>query len=494
MFLKTKKIGIDTYNESIVYIRKEHVLRPSLGLHILEKVRVRKGNKEILGTLHAVNDELLGLSEVGLSEYACRKLGVVDGDRVEVEPFYYPLSFELVKDRILKRRRFKKEEIERIAEDISKGRYSNVELTAFVISLHLFPFSDDELVSFIKEVVRHGKQLKHRTYPVADKHCIGGVPGNRTSIIVVPIIAEYGIVIPKTSSRAITSPAGTADTMEIFADVEKDIDEVKKILRKEKGCIVWGGYLDFAPADDVVISVERPLSLDVESLMISSILAKKKSAGSTHLVIDIPVGPYAKVKTYERGQVLSKRVKRIAEILGMKCDVLITDGATQIGRGIGPVCEALDVLSVLKNEKDAPLDLKEKSISLAGRLIELCAGVRDGLGIARAILESGQAFEKFERIRRAQGRKSDPVRRGYSFEAKAEVSGVVVSVNTYHLSALVKFAGAPRDKWAGAEVLVKPGDKVKKNDVLAVFYSSNKSALKFIKKVYKENPPFTIDV
>lgn len=493
MFLRAKRMGIDTYNEAVVYIRKEHILRPSLGLHILEKVRVKRGKVEILGVLHAVDDEFLSLNEVGLSNYACRKLGVSDGDRVEVEPFYYPLSFDFVKERILKRRRFTKEEIRRIAEDISRGRYSGVELTAFVISVHLFPFSDEELVWFIEEVVRNGKQLKHKTHPVADKHCIGGIPGNRTSLIVVPIIAEYGFVIPKTSSRAITSPAGTADTMEVFADVEKSISDVKRILRRERGCIVWGGYLDFAPADDVIISVERPLSLDVESLMISSILAKKKSAGSTHLVIDIPVGPFAKVKSFEKGKGLADRVKRVAELMGMSCEVLITDGSAHIGRGIGPVREAFDVLSVLRNEKDAPFDLKEKSITIAGKLIELCEGGGDGIEKAREILESGRAYEKFERIRSAQGRREGPVKRGYGFEVRAEHGGTVRAINTSYLSSLAKYAGAPRDKFAGAEVFVKPGDKVKAKDILAVFYSSNKSSLELIKKVFKDKNPFIID-
>src|SRR5579863_5627142 len=125
-----------------------------------------------------------------------------------------------------------------------------------------------------------GTQLKWDRPIVVDKHCIGGIPGNRTTMIVVPIVAALGLTFPKTSSRAITSPAGTADTMGMLADVSLSSDRIYEVIRKTGGCIVWGGALELAPADDVLIAVERPMELDTEAQMVASILAKKKTVSA----------------------------------------------------------------------------------------------------------------------------------------------------------------------------------------------------------------------
>ena len=115
-------------------------------------------------------------------------------------------------------------------------------------------------------------------------------------MIVVPIVAAHGFTMPKTSSRAITSPAGTADTMEVLARVDLTIDEMKQVVGECNACLVWGGHVNLSPADDILIGVERPLNLDTREQMVASIMSKKKSAGSTHLVIDLPLGPTAKVR------------------------------------------------------------------------------------------------------------------------------------------------------------------------------------------------------
>lgn len=493
MKFKLKRAGIDTYNEAIAYIRKENLLIPSLGLHLLEKVRVWRGKREILATLHAVEKGSIKCDEVALSNYAFKKLNLPEGELVNVEPATPLLSIEFVKKR-LHGEKCSEMEVGEIARDISKGRYSPTELSTFIISAHLNPFSDSELYSFIKTVVECGKRLKHKTSPVVDKHCIGGIPGNRTSMIIVPIVASLGITIPKTSSRAITSAAGTADTMEVFAEVEKDADEIMKILRREKGCIVWGGYLQLAPADEVIISVERPLSLDVHSLMISSILAKKIAAGSEYVVIDLPVGKYTKVKDEASAKKLKEKMEEIAALFGLKCEVVLTDGTSPVGKGVGPVYEAMDVLSVLKNESP-PQDLKEKALFLSGILLEMCGAAKKGEGMemARRELESGRAYEKFERIRRAQGIRRVPLRRGFGFEVRSEETGVIKEIDISAIAKLAKYAGAPKDIYGGAEVLHKRGERVKKGDVLAVFYSSNRFSLSIVQKALGRTKIFRIE-
>lgn len=490
MKFRIKKIGIDTYNEAVAYIRKENLLIPSLGLHLFEKTRIWKGKKEILATLHSV-DGLLEVNEVGLSRYAFEKLGLKEGDHVYLEPSPPIHSIDFVKKR-LNRERCNKGEIEEIVRDISMGKYSPAELSTFITSVHLNPFSDDELFWFIKAMVDNGKKLRHDVSPVLDKHCIGGVPGNRTSMIIVPIIASLGLRIPKTSSRAITSPAGTADTMEVFAEVKKTSEQIMKILEKENGCIVWGGYVQLAPADDIIISLERPLSLDVHSLMISSILAKKIAAGSEYVVIDIPVGKWTKVKSIKEGMMLKNKLKKVAKRFEIQCNVVFTDGNAPVGKGVGPVYEAMDVLSVLKND-NPPIDLKEKSIMLAGILLEMCGYAKKGEGreIAKKEIENGRAYEKFERIRVAQGKRNVPLKRGFGIEVKAKDDGVIKEINTSAIAKIAKYAGAPKDIYGGAEVFVKPGERVKRGDLLGIFYSSNKTSLEFVKKAVKNTEFFT---
>jgi hypothetical protein len=230
--------------------------------------------------------------------------------------------------------------------------------------------------------------------PVVDKHCIGGIPGNRTSMLVVPIVTAHGMLCPKTSSRAITSPAGTADTMEVLAEVELPFERLKQIVRSTNGCLAWGGTAGLSPADDILISVERPLGIDSPGQMVASILSKKIAAGSTHLVLDIPVGPTAKVRSMPAAHRLRKLFEFVAGTLNLNLEVMITDGSQPVGNGIGPVLEARDVMRVLHNDPSAPADLREKSLRLAGRVIEFDPDVRGGEGwrIARDVLESGRAL------------------------------------------------------------------------------------------------------
>src|SRR5690606_20998530 len=242
---------------------------------------------------------------------------------------------------------------------------------------------------------------------VVDKHCIGGIPGNRTSMLVVPIVAAHGMLIPKTSSRAITSPAWTAETMELLADVDFPPRKLHDIVRRERGCLGWGGNAQLAPVDDVLISVERPLGIDAMGQMVASILAKKLAAGSTHLLIDIPVGPSAKIRRMRQALMLRKLFEYVGGQLGIHLEVIITDGLQPVGRGVGPVLEARDVMQVLECRPEALSVLRQKALRVAGRVLEFDPDVRggDGFTIARDILDSGRALAKMKDIIAAQGRR-----------------------------------------------------------------------------------------
>ena len=303
-------------------------------------------------------------------------------------------------------------------------------------------------------MVEVGERLRWPAGIVVDKHCVGGLPGNRTTPIVVAIVASLGLTMPKTSSRAITSPAGTADTMETMAPVELDTAAIRRVVEREGGCVVWGGAVKLSPADDILIRVERALDLDTEGQLIASVLSKKIAAGSTHLVIDLPVGPTAKVRSPETAATLSRDLLEVAETFGLHTKVVLTDGSQPVGRGIGPALEARDVLSVLRGAPDAPQDLRQRSIALAGALLELAGAAPPGRGRSEAaeVLDDGRAWSKFQRICEAQGGMRVPPTAGQQQPLLAERAGRVHAIDNRRIARLAKLAGAPDDKAAGVDL------------------------------------------
>ena len=314
-----------------------------------------------------------------------------------------PESLDAVRAKI-QGRTLQPAEIDAIVEDLTHYRYSDMEIAAFLIGSASF-MTSGELLALVQAMAQAGTQLKWPDPIVVDKHCIGGIPGNRTSMIVVPIVAAHGLTIPKTSSRAITSPAGTADTMEVLARVDVGIEEMKEVVAACHGCLVWGGHVNLSPADDILISVERPLSLDTREQMVASIMSKKLAAGSTHLLIDLPVGPTAKLANANDAMRLRKLFEFVGDHFGIAVEVITTDGRQPIGNGIGPVLEAEDVMAVLANDPKAPVDLREKSLRLAAHLLEYDPQLRGGTGYARAreLLDSGAALRQMQKIIDAQG-------------------------------------------------------------------------------------------
>ena len=324
---------------------------------------------------------------------------------------------------------------------------------------------------------------------VADKHSTGGVPGNRTTPIVVSIAAAAGLVIPKTSSRSITSPAGTADTMETLMNVELPPDLIYETVRKTNGCLAWGGSLNLAPADDMFIQVEHPLRIDAEGLMISSILAKKKAAGSTHILLDIPCGPGTKAANVEEGLHLKERFKRIGSRFGLNVRVLLTDGSQPIGNGIGPVLEARDILRVLRNDPDAPDDLRRKSIHLAGELIDLTGRCSvKGHDFAEQLLKSGRAYEKFETIREIQGRREIPPVGSHTQEILSDKSGRITAINNKVIGRIAQLAGAPKNPGAGVDLAKHVNDFVDLGDLLLTIYAESDEALTHAVHRWEERP------
>jgi thymidine phosphorylase len=323
-----------------------------------------------------------------------------------------------------------------------------------------------------------------------DKHCVGGLPGNRTTPIVVAVVAAQGLTIPKTSSRAITSPAGTADTMEMLAPVDLDIAAMRRVVEKESGCIVWGGAAGLSPADDILVRVERPLELDSEGQLVASVLSKKAAAGSTHVVVDVPVGPTAKVRSAEAAEFLKKRLEEVGRAVGLSVRVVLTDGAQPVGRGIGPALEARDVLAVLRGEPGAPPDLRGRALALAGMILELSQNVPRGMGVQQAelLLESGQAWRKFQAICEAQGGMRTPPRARHTQPVTAPRAGRVAAIDNRRLSRAAKLAGAPKAPASGVEFLAPLGTVVEKGQPLFVLHAAAHGELHYAEDYVRSQP------
>jgi thymidine phosphorylase len=468
--LLLRRIAIDTYRENVAYLNRQCESYRAEGFQALAKVEIRGANGgRIMAVLNVVDDDaIVSPGQLGVSEEAFAVLGLADGAEVVVKHAEPPASMDAVRRKI-DGERLTADDLQSIARDIAERRYAKMEIAAFLVASGQTGLDRDEVMNLTRAMVAQGEHLRWERDIVADKHCIGGIPGNRTSMLVVPIVAAHGLLIPKTSSRAITSPSGTADTMEVLADVELTPERLRSVTGAHNGALIWGGTADLAPVDDILISVERPLGVDYPGQMVASILSKKIAAGSTHLVIDIPVGPSAKVRHMRDALALRKLFEFVADSLGMFLEVVVTDGRQPVGRGIGPVLEARDVMQVLRNDPEAPQDLRQKALRLAGRIIEFDPDVRGGNGfdIARDILDSGRALRRMEQIIDAQGRCESSAEPGSLIrEVLAPESGTVISIDNYQMARIARLAGAPLDKGAGVDLLRKLGDPVEAGEPL----------------------------
>jgi thymidine phosphorylase len=339
-------------------------------------------------------------------------------------------------------------------------------------------------------MVEAGNRLDWGRAPIADKHCVGGLPGNRTTPIVVAILASLGITIPKTSSRAITSPAGTADTMEVLAPVNLDLTAIRRVVEREGVCVVWGGAVRLSPLDDVLIRIERALDLDAEGQLVASIISKKVAAGSTHLVLDVPVGPTAKVRSPTAARSLSDRLTAVVKAFELEARIVTTDGSQPVGRGIGPALEARDVLAVLRQEADAPEDLTERALFLAGVLVELAGAARAGKGrmAAEAALADGRARAKLEAICEAQGGMREPPLARWTRGLAAPRPGRVAAIDNRRIALLAKLAGAPDAKAAGVELHVRVGMAVQVGMPLFTVHAESSGELDYALHFAAANP------
>ncbi|MGE4158010.1 MAG: thymidine phosphorylase family protein [Planctomycetota bacterium] len=478
--LRLRRVGIDTYQEPIIYMHSDcHVCRAE-GFGAQARILVRHGSREIIATMNVVHSDWLTPGEAGLSEAAWKQLEAREGDEVRLSHAPPIASLGHLRSKIFGNT-LGDGPFREIIMDIISGRYMDIHLSSFITACADDRLDRNEIISLTRAMVGAGDRMDWGSPMVADKHCVGGLPGNRTTPLVVAIIAANGIVIPKTSSRAITSPAGTADTMETLTPVTLSLSTMRRVVEKEGGCIAWGGGMHLSPADDILIRIEHALDIDSDGQLVASILSKKIAAGSTHAIIDIPVGPTAKVRTPEAAAILRDHLVAVGQAVGLQVRVILTDGHQPVGRGIGPALEAWDVLAVLKGDPNAPHDLKERGVHLAGELLEIAGAANPGMGqaLARQTLEEGRAWRKFEAICRAQGGMREPPKASHTTVVPATSTGRVVFVDNRRLARIAKLAGAPKAPAAGILLHARIGELISRGEPLFTVHAESPGELDY---------------
>lgn len=492
--LRLQRIGIETGRENVAFLSRACGLYRAAEFESLAKVEVIANGHRMVAALNLVDDPaILPPDALGLSTASFQRFGMPAGTPVRLDHPRPPASRDALQAKI-EGRELDAAQMAGLVADIAGHRYSKMEVAAFLVACGGF-MTTAETLALTQAMAAAGERLSWGADLVVDKHCIGGVPGNRTSMIVVPIIAAHGLPMPKTSSRAITSPAGTADTMEVLANVELDLAQMRELVRAANGCLVWGGHVNLSPADDVLIAVERPLNIDSREQMVASILSKKLAAGSTHLVIDMPVGPSAKVRSANDALRLRKLFEYVGDAVGLNLRVTISDGSQPVGRGIGPVLEARDVMAVLERRPEAPLDLTERALALAGRILEFDPRLRGGAGYdrARSLLESGAACKAMLRIMELQGKPPRTATLGaISRDMLAAHDGTVTAIDCYRIARIARLAGAPFDPGAGIDLLKKVGDRVQGGEPIYRIHAANAVDFRFACALAAENDGYML--
>ncbi len=487
--LFARRLGVETQHEAIVFMHRDCPVCRSEGFVARAQVELHANGRTALATLFQVTSTLLAPGEAGLSEGVWRALGVKDGDEIKVKHPQPLASMSAVRAKVYGHR-LELDRLRAIIDDVVAERYSDVQLATFLTAFASQPPDFAEVTSLTRAMLEAGDRLTWPGEVIVDKHCVGGLPANRTTPIVVAIAAAAGLTIPKTSSRAITSPAGTADTMETMAPVDLDLAAMRRVVDREGGCIVWGGSVALSPADDILIRVERSLDLDSDAQLVASVLSKKLAAGASHVLLDLPVGPTAKIRTAQGAEELGRQLVAVAARFGLKVHPMVTDGTQPVGRGIGPALEARDVLAVLRNDPAAPQDLRARAVMLAGALLELGGAETPGGGITRAaeLLDSGRALAKFMAICDAQGGFREPSTAPLTQVIAAPRSGHIAAIDNRLLARVAKLAGAPQARTAGVELHVKLKDPVERGAPLITLHGESHGEIAYAKAFADANP------
>jgi AMP phosphorylase len=487
MKLIARPIDLEVGGKYVVILNKDDA--DNLGIRASDRVSIKHGNKQLTAIVDTT-EKFTIKGELITNDDVTRFFDLKGGEHLDIEAQNGIESINYIRQKLCGSR-LEYDKMKKIVQDIVDKKISSVELTAFVTALHTLGLSIDEAASLSKSMVETGKTLKLHRDIICDKHSIGGIPGDKTSIVLVPIVAAAGLTIPKTSSKAITSPSGTAERMSNLAPVNLTLEEIQKVVEKTNGCLVWGGALDLAPADDMFIRIEYPLGID--PMLLPSIMSKKRAVGANYVVIDIPSGKEAKIKSTAQAKELAEDFIELGNRLGMHIACGITYGEQPLGHYIGPALEAKEALMTLRG--NGPKDIVEKVVNLAGILFETIG--KGNKFTALQLLKSGKAEKKLREIIEAQGGNPkiqiDDLHIGGKYATvKAKKDGRVLWIKNSEIVMIARRAGAPLDKGAGIHLVKKMGDKVKKGETLLTIFSDNYSNLNDALKMAEELEPLVV--
>ncbi|MFW6040346.1 MAG: AMP phosphorylase [Thermoplasmatota archaeon] len=493
MKFKAKSIDIEAGEHTVILNEKD---AEKLGVRSQSRVKIDKEGRSTIAIVET-SKSMVKENEIGLLQAVFKEIEAKEGDKLGVMVTGRPNSVEHIREK-LEGKELSEHAIREIIQDIVEGRLSDIELSAYVSGVYAKGMTNNETKNLILAMIETGETIEFDKHPIFDHHSVGGVPGNKVTPLIVPIVAAEGLLIPKTSSRAISSAGGTADIFEVLAEVSLSIDEIKSITESVGGVIAWGGAVNLAPSDDMIIRAEYPLRIDPYPQVLASVLSKKKAAGAEYLVMDIPVGPHTKVESMELGRRYARDFISLGESIGIEVQCALSYGGQPVGSTIGPAAEAREALRALEG-KEVPTSIIEKSTALAGMILEQ-GGIKKGEGKTRAkeIIENGQALKKLKEIIEAQNGDpeitSDKVELGeFSKQICSDEEGYVGEINNEKIINIVRTAGAPHDKKSGMILNKKKGDKVETGEVLYTIYSEHEKKIESAIKLANHIQPYRIE-
>ena len=491
--LNLKHIAVSSFNENIAFVHKDCAAYKVDDIKTITKVEIHGGVRPVYAFLQVVDDaKIVKPNEVALNTEAFRQINLPEGANISMSLAPIAPSLAFVKKKI-SGNILSASEYASIVNDITSHRYSNMDIASFLVASGSF-MTAPEVLALTEALIGEDVMRWDNENIVVDFHCFGGVPGNKTDIIIAAIVAAYGLPMPKTASRSLTSCAGVADTFAVLANVDLDENKLKSIVKENRAAIVDYGALPIAEGSKIVSTVERHLGFLQLQHLAASILAIKLAAGATHLVLDIPVGPTSRIKSTSEAMRLRKLVEYVGDMLSVEIDAVITDGSEPIGNGIGAVLEARDIMKILRNKENAPQDLLEKSLFLAGRILEFDPQLRGGQGyaVAKELLTSGRALEAMNKIIYAQGKAPQPQLGHLTRDIVATQSGVVESIDNARINKIGVLAGASQYPGAGLDLFKKVGDSVEQGEPLYRIHSVSSTDFAFANSIVDGNNGYEI--
>jgi AMP phosphorylase len=466
-----------------------------LGVHPGDRVRVLSQPHAVIAVVD-VTESVVQPGTMGVFADVRKHFSLDEGARLHVRPAEKPSSVNYIKKK-MHGKKLNRDEIDTIVSDTVEGSLTDTELSAWVTSLEINDMDMEEIEHLTRSMVKHGETLDFGDAVVFDKHSIGGVPGNKISLLIVPIVAAAGLMIPKTSSRAVTGAAGTADVMEVFGPVALSGPQIRKITEEVGGVLCWGGGVNLAPADDIIIRVEHPLSIDPRSQLLASVMSKKKAVGANKVVMDLPMGEGTKLPTLEDAKKIGRQFIELGERLDMSVECAVTYGGQPVGKAVGCALEANEALAALRG-LEAPKSLIEKSCAIAGIILEMGNVSAKGMGKKKAeeILKSGAALEKFRQIVEAQrGKvpKGDIAVGQHTADLTVAEGGYVAGVRNKAIINIARASGSPKEHGAGIVLHHKRGDKIQPGESVMTIYAESAYKLELALALARKTNPVIVE-